>query len=217
MSDEFFPRNKLHPRFFRADNEIVDVFGPKLKPHAFAVYLVLARFANNNTGECRVPISKIATQLGMSKGGVFNALRRIVGLGLAKKIDSGDNRRCGTYVLADVKRLTGVHPVNLESTQRPPHERSVRPVYSNVHLMNAAFIPRTRNKESNTVLQDLQDSSSRDPICSKCQNSGSYPLPGHPGESAFCGCTAAESLRRREMGAARLPAIKTKGPKERLT
>lgn len=208
MSDDFFPRDNRQPRHFWADNEIFDIYGPKLGAHGFAVYMALAKHAMNNSGECRTSISKIAAQLGMSKGGVFNALAVILTLGLAQKIDSGDNRHCAAYVLADVKalvdpdyaqlRLAGsVHTVNAEHNLRSSGEPSVHPVNSRVHPMNAAFTPRTRNKESKTSLQDLQDDLQREP-CKKCHGKGTYEHKGHPGTQLTCGCRAGNALAKQE-------------------
>jgi hypothetical protein len=176
MSDEFFPRDNRQPRHFWADNEVFDIYGPKLGAHGFAVYMALAKHAMNNSGECRTSMSKIATQLGMSKGGVFNALAIILQLGLAQKIDAGDNRHCAAYVLADVKALVdpnyaqlrlavSVHTVNAKAAERSSGEPSVHTVNSRVHPVNAAFTPRTRNKEDKTSLQDLQDVSSKHHAC----------------------------------------------------
>jgi hypothetical protein len=168
MSDEFFPRDNRQPRHFWADNEVFDIYGPKLGAHGFAVYMALAKHAMNNSGECRTSISKIARQLDMSKGGVFNALNLILQLGLAQKIDAGDNRHCAAYVLADVKALVdpnyaqlrlavSVHTVNAKAGERSSLEPSVHTVNARVHPMNAAFTPRTRNKEDKTSLQDVQN------------------------------------------------------------
>lgn len=213
MSDEFFPRDNRQPRHFWADNEIFDIYGPKLGAHGFAVYMALAKHAMNNSGECRTSMSKIATQLGMSKGGVFNALVVILQLGLAQKIDAGDNRHCAAYVLADVKalvdpeyaqlRLVGsVHTVNAKASLRSSGEPSVHPMTSRVHPVNAAFTPRTRNKEDKTSLQDLQNGSSSEP-CKKCKNSGIYEPKAHPGEQVFCGCEFGAALMAAEKSRAR--------------
>jgi len=104
MSDEFSPEI--------ADSQ--DISGgqrssgylrPLLGAHGFAVYMALTRNATNGTGECKLSTSKLAAQLGMSKGGVFNALGLLVKLNLAKRIHAGDPRHPAIYVLADVKAL----------------------------------------------------------------------------------------------------------------
>lgn len=213
MSDEFFPRDNRQPRHFWADNEIFDIYGSKLGAHGFAVYMALAKHAMNTSGECRTSMSKIAAQLGMSKGGVFNALNIILQLGLAKKIDEGDNRHCAAYVLADVKALTdptyaqlrlavSVHTVNVKHDQRSSPEPSVHTVNARVHPMNAAFTPRTRNKEDKTSLQDLQDLSSSE-ACGKCNGKGLWENKAHPGRQVYCGCPTGVALMAKERAGVR--------------
>jgi hypothetical protein len=174
MSDEeFFPRDNRQPRHFWADNEVFDVFGPKLGAYGIAVYMALARSAMNNSGECRTSMRKIANQIGTSPASVFNALSVILQLGLARKTDDGDNRRCATYVLADVKALTdpnhaqlrlsgSVHLINAGSGERSIGERSVQSVNPSVQSVNPAFNRRTRHKEDKT-LQDYKTISKQDP------------------------------------------------------
>jgi len=131
---EFFVRDHRAPGHFWADNEVIDVYGPQLGPHGIAVYMAMTRRADNSSGQLRLSNARIAEQIAMSKGGVFNALKLIVTLGLARILVPGSNKTPTVYVLADVKTL------------------SVHPVTASVHPVTAAFIPRTRNKESNTSL-----------------------------------------------------------------
>lgn len=148
MSGDFLVRDTRHPGHFWADNEVLDVYGAELGAHAFAVYMVMARNATNGTGECRVSIRKIAAQLGMSSGGVFNALARLVELGLARMVEPGDRRFPAIYLLADVKAMS-VHTVNT----------GVHPVNSSVHPVNSAFTTRTRNKERKTLTKTYKTKS----------------------------------------------------------
>lgn len=209
MSDEFFPRDNRQPRHFWADNEIIDRFGAKLGAQGIAVYMALARSAMNNSGQCRTSMRKIAVQIGVSPGSVFNALTTILQLGLARKTEEGDNRHCAAYVLADVKALTdpnhaqlrlsaSVHLLNAETSQRSPIERSVHPenaerspVERSVHLMNA-------HKEDKTFLQDLQNDLQDSGICSKCKGKGFWGLKGHPGRQVYCTCPVGAGLQKRE-------------------
>jgi hypothetical protein len=91
----FLPRpTQPQPGFFWADNEIISVFGPRLGAHGIAVYMQLCW----EPPLCQSSMRQIGERVGMSKGGVFNALGLIVSLGLARKVGSG-------YELADVKAL----------------------------------------------------------------------------------------------------------------
>ena len=121
---DFMVRDSRQPGHFWADNEILDVYGPKLGAHGIAVYMAMARRADNSTGECMLSTRRIAEQVWMSKGGVFNALTLIVALGLARKVLDAQGTKPAVYVLADVKAVS-VHPVN---AYRSSHERIVHPV-----------------------------------------------------------------------------------------
>lgn len=144
MSAEFLVRDSRQPGHFWADNEVLDIYGPKLGAHGFAVYMALCRNATNGTGECRMATRKLAKLLDISAGGAFNALALIVKLGLIQQASAGDPRNPATYLLADVKNLTSVHGVNAKNIA------SVHPVNARAHGMNAAFTPRTPNKERKT-------------------------------------------------------------------
>jgi hypothetical protein len=124
---EFMVRDSRQPGHFWADNEILDIYGAKLGAHGIAVYMAMTRRADNSTGECTMSTRRIAVQVGMSTGGVFNALLLICSLSLARKVLEAEHGRPAVYVLADVKALRcssgehqcssgerGVHPVNTQ-------------------------------------------------------------------------------------------------------
>jgi DNA-binding MarR family transcriptional regulator len=154
VSEEFLVRDTRQPGHFWADNELIDVYGPQLGAHGIAVYMALARKAINGTGECRISMRSIAGQIGISVGGVSNAMADLLNLGLARQVDPGDNRSAAVYVLADVKALVNPNYAQLR-LEKPPI--SVHTVNAGVHTMNAtvhpvnpAFTQRTRNKERKT-------------------------------------------------------------------
>jgi hypothetical protein len=124
---DFMVRDSRQPGHFWADNEVLDVYGAKLGAHGIAVYMAMTRRADNSTGECMLSTRRIAKQVAMSPGGVFNALALIVELGLARKVLESEHGKPAVYVLADVKALgcssgerqcssgeRGVHPVNAQ-------------------------------------------------------------------------------------------------------
>jgi hypothetical protein len=124
---DFMVRDSRQPGHFWADNEVLDVYGAKLGAHGIAVYMAMTRRADNSTGECMLSTRRIAKQVAMSTGGVFNALALIVTLGLARKVLESEHGKPAVYVLADVKALgcssgehqcssgeRGVHPVNAQ-------------------------------------------------------------------------------------------------------
>lgn len=49
------------------DNEIVDVYGPQIGATGIALYVALARFANNTSGECYPSISTLAARINVSE------------------------------------------------------------------------------------------------------------------------------------------------------
>lgn len=159
--DQFLVRDTRMPGHFWADNEVLDTFGPLLGAHGFAVYMALCRVAINGTGECRISKAALAKKLNISKGGAFNALELIVQLGLAQELSSGDPRNPATYILADVKaktnhdyaqlRLASVHGMNAEPANSVHGvNATAHPVTAKAHQVNAAFTPRTPNKEVKT-------------------------------------------------------------------
>ena len=149
---EFFVRDTRQPGHFWADNEVLDVFGERLGYDGFAIYLALCRHATNGTGECKISIRRLARMVAMSTGGAFNALTKILQLGLARQLDPGTRSSPAVYALADIKVLVnpeiaklrlsglGVHAMNTTPQTCSPHEQGV-------HGVNGVFTPRTRNKE----------------------------------------------------------------------
>lgn len=162
MTQDFLVRDTRQPGHFWADNELIDIYGPRIGPHGLAVYMALARRAINGTGECKLSMRTIAAQIAMSVGGVSNAMTVLLELGLARVIDRGDNRRPAVYILADVKamtdpgyaqlRLTGSETSKAKALQNSVHPMNagVHPLNATVHPVNSAFTTRTRNKERKT-------------------------------------------------------------------
>jgi hypothetical protein len=124
---DFLVRDSRQPGHFWADNEILDIYGAQLGAHGIAVYMAMSRRADNVTGECMLSTRRIAAQVSMSAGGVFNALELIVSLGLARKAVDAKHNKPAVFVLADVKALRcssgehmcssgeqGVHPMNTQ-------------------------------------------------------------------------------------------------------
>lgn len=75
-------RTQRAPRHFWADNELVDVYLPQLGVYAFAVYMLLARYARHDTGRCDPSVETIARRLGISAPTVKKAIKTLVQHGL---------------------------------------------------------------------------------------------------------------------------------------
>jgi hypothetical protein len=150
---DFQVRDRRKPGHFWADNEVLDVFSEQLRAQGFAVYMMLTRRANNDTGECQISVRVMAKQMGMSVGAVFSALKVICDLGLARKVFAGDNRNPAIYELADVKAC--VHLMNAD--------------------LNAAFTLRTPNKEKKDFYNTKPPIAPLSGICAEHPESGLTP------------------------------------------
>jgi hypothetical protein len=151
--DTFLFRSERLPRHFWADNEVIDVFGPQLGCDGFAVYMALCRVSINGTGECSISLNKLASQLGVSKGGVFNALKKLCGVGLIRLLKPGDARNATMYQLADVKSLIDSDHRQLKLSGHNMTTKSAASGHgmtSTGHHMTAAVTTRPPNKEDKT-------------------------------------------------------------------
>jgi hypothetical protein len=157
VSDDFLVRDTRQARHFWADNEVVDVYGSQLGPHAFAVYLVLCRYAQNGTGEVRISSRKIAAQIGMSPQGALNALDHLGRLGLILHVQAPTRVQGGLYLLADVKALVDPSYAQLKLTGKGVNpvdtSKGVNPVGVGVNPVDKVSTGWTRNKEDKTLLK----------------------------------------------------------------
>jgi DNA-binding MarR family transcriptional regulator len=76
------------------DSRILTEFGPRIGPHALAIYLALARFADNTTRTCYPSVPTVARLTGMSRPTATKALRTLEKAGLIsikrRRTPSGD-------------------------------------------------------------------------------------------------------------------------------
>jgi DNA-binding transcriptional ArsR family regulator len=77
MGDQDLVRDNRQPGHFWADNEIVDEYLQALGVYGFAVYMLLARYADSKTGQCDPSIAGMAAKLGISAPTVRAALDRL--------------------------------------------------------------------------------------------------------------------------------------------
>ncbi|MGH1276982.1 helix-turn-helix domain-containing protein [Bacillus cereus] len=100
--------------FFMIDNEIVD--DARLTHKEMAVYMVLCRYLNQETGSCFPSLPTIGKKVGMSKNTVIKALNTLIEIGYVTKEkrsskDQGD--MSNVYYVNDVHDLNGgVHQMN---------------------------------------------------------------------------------------------------------
>lgn len=98
-------RDRRRKGFFTIDNELLDRFGAQLKAHGLAVYMALARFANQD-GACWPSLSTIAKLTGMSRRQVIRELAELQALSLiavTPQIDGNTaEHKANLYTLLDV-------------------------------------------------------------------------------------------------------------------
>jgi hypothetical protein len=112
------------PGHFWADNELLDNYGPRIGPHGIAVYMALARFANNETGNCWVSHDRICeiTALGITTVKATLQLLKEAGLiGIECRQKSG---RPNLYTILAIDKEGSRHTARGSrdtTTGQPPH------------------------------------------------------------------------------------------------
>lgn len=82
MDNQASVRDSRQPGHFWADNEIADEYLPQIGIYGFAVYMLLARYADSKTGQCDPSVSGLASKLGISAPTVRTALDKLKDTGL---------------------------------------------------------------------------------------------------------------------------------------
>lgn len=100
--------------FFMIDNEIVD--DARLSHKEMAVYMVLCRHLNQETGSCFPSLPTIGKKVGMSKNTVIKALNTLIEIGYVTKEKRSSKEQgdmSNVYYVNDVHGLNGgVHQMN---------------------------------------------------------------------------------------------------------
>ena len=98
--------DERRPSWCWIDNDVIDTFGPIIGPNAIAVYLVLARHANNETRKAWPSFATIAKMAGISRPTAIKAIGKLVEAGLisAEKRGTGyGDWDSNAYTLLPVK------------------------------------------------------------------------------------------------------------------
>lgn len=152
MTDTIQVRDIRQTGFWWADNEIMDIYAPRLGAYALAVYCLLARAANNRTGQSTLSLRQLERGLKLSKHTVIKALATLESERLIRKmykVGPGGHDR-NVYTLADVKAL--VHHMHQGSAYHTPGV---------VHQMHQGSAPRAQDSQDSS-----QDSiSTHTPVC----------------------------------------------------
>ncbi|HDR4464502.1 TPA: DnaD domain protein [Bacillus cereus] len=100
--------------FFMIDNEIVDDI--RLSHKEMAIYMVLCRHLNQETGSCYPSLPTIGKKVGMSKNTVIKALNTLIEIGYVTKEKRSSKEQgdmSNVYYINDVHDLNGgVHQMN---------------------------------------------------------------------------------------------------------
>jgi predicted transcriptional regulator len=111
-------RDIRQPGHFWADNEIIDVYAPRIGAYGIAVYMLLCRYADNKTGEAFPALKTIAETLAISKPTVTKAIKALQAEKLVRirvRYKRGSKERDNNiYVLLNVPKVVNdvYHVVN---------------------------------------------------------------------------------------------------------
>jgi len=113
-------RTEQRPGYFWADNELMDVYGPRIGAYGVAVYLTLCRYANNKTGQCQVKIKTVANMLNVSSRTVQRALKTLTDHGLIM-IEASIVEKNGA-------RVNDANVFTILAVEKKPHDSQTPPV-----------------------------------------------------------------------------------------
>ena len=100
----FIVRDHRRKGFFTIDNELLDRYGDQLGPYGLAVYMALARFANQE-GTCWPSLATIAKRTGMSRMQVIREIAKLQALQLIAvehQCSEMGIHRANLYILLDL-------------------------------------------------------------------------------------------------------------------
>src|SRR5215213_538994 len=104
LDGPFTVRDRRRKGFFTIDNVLLDWFGALLGPYGLAVYMALARFANQE-GTCWPSLATIAKKTGMSRPQVIREIAKLKELGLiavAHQLGKKGEHTSNLYLLLDI-------------------------------------------------------------------------------------------------------------------
>lgn len=101
-------RDSRRPGHFWADNELLDVYGPKIGMDGLAVYMALSRVANNRNGECVITLRQIGEMIGCSPQTAMRAIEKLSRYKLVRIESKGSvaTRQPSVYTLLEVPKFS---------------------------------------------------------------------------------------------------------------
>ncbi|EEK53310.1 helix-turn-helix domain-containing protein [Bacillus cereus] len=135
--------------FFMIDNEIVD--DARLSHKEMAVYMVLCRHLNQETGSCFPSLPTIGKKVGMSKNTVIKALNNLIEIGYVTKEKRSSKEQgdmSNVYYVNDVHDLNGgVRQMNRGgSGDEPGGVHEVNPNNTNLNNTNLTISSSSSSK-----------------------------------------------------------------------
>lgn len=101
-SIQFKVRDERKAGHHWADNEIIDNYGSRIGPIAYAIYMFIGRWAGNRTGRCAKTQKEIAAAFGLTRETVNRYIRKLTDEKLIAIENDGFNN-C-TYVILEVDK-----------------------------------------------------------------------------------------------------------------
>jgi hypothetical protein len=159
-AEQFKVRDERKPGHHWADNEVMDLFGKRIGPFGYSVYMYICRYAGNNDGRCYKSQTEIAAAFSISVDTVARAVNRLIEVGLIAKEDLSG--KPSIYIVLEVPKRAAHSGTHLPPAAVTPNANSgnhLPPTAEGIPLI-AEGVPPTaaRNKEvrlSTRLLQDL--------------------------------------------------------------
>lgn len=101
-NEQFIVRDFRNARFFWLDNEVVDVFLPKIGSTAFSVYSYMCRFVSNETQTCWPSMAQMAERLQLSKSTIHRSLQTLEEFKMIRVVQKGKQHSSSEYQMLDV-------------------------------------------------------------------------------------------------------------------
>jgi DNA-binding MarR family transcriptional regulator len=157
----FRVRDERKPGHHWADNEVLDLHGRELGPYGYAIYMALARHANNSTGKCTKTHGDIARIFGVSNDTVQRAIAKLMELNLITREDRPGY--ASSYILLEVPKERYVPkgqkelPIPSADSGTPLRSERIPPTPTAVTLPLLADTP-TLTADANKEERLIQDS-----------------------------------------------------------
>lgn len=158
--EAFKVRDERKPGHHWADNEVMDLFGKRIGPFGYSVYMYICRYAGNGDGRCYKTQAEIAAAFSISVDTVSRAVHRLIEVGLLAKEDVPG--KPSVYIVLEVPKRTANSGTHLPPKTVAPNANSgnhLPPTADGIPLIADTLPPTAaRNKEerlSTRLIQDL--------------------------------------------------------------